>query len=186
MKIALYGGTFDPIHHGHLILARTAREELELDQVVFVPAALSPHKLASNPAPAAIRLEMVHAAVDGEPGFAVDESEVQRTGPSFAIETVESWRHRNPEAQLFYLIGEDNVAELPTWRRYKDLLRLAQFVVFGRGASNGAHSFPIVARRFDISATDLRERVARGHSIRYLVPDSVRSIIETRELYRGN
>ncbi|MEO8352527.1 MAG: nicotinate-nucleotide adenylyltransferase [Chthoniobacteraceae bacterium] len=186
MKIALYGGTFDPIHHGHLILARTALEQLAFDRVVFVPAALSPHKLASKPAPAEIRIEMVRAAIEDEPGFAVDESEARQTGPSFAIETVESWRRREPEAEMFYLIGEDNVAELPTWRQCEELRRRAQFVVFGRGAGDAVHSFPVVDRRFDISATELRERVARGHSIRYLVPESVRALIETHGLYRGN
>src|SRR4051812_31304590 len=98
VNIALFGGTFDPIHHGHLILAREALEQLALDRVVFIPAAQSPHKLAYLPAPAETRLEMVRAAVADEPRFEIDESEVQRPGPSFTIDTVEAWRARAPEA----------------------------------------------------------------------------------------
>lgn len=186
MKLALYGGTFDPIHHGHLILAREAREQLGLDRVVFVPAALSPHKLASNPSPAGVRVEMLRAAIAEEPGFELDEREAARPGPSYAIETIEAWRACEPAAEIFYLIGHDNVAELPTWRRYDDLLRLAQFVVFGRADGGAAHPFPVIERRVDISATHLRRRVARGLSVRYLVPESVRAIVAARGLYQGD
>lgn len=184
VNIALFGGTFDPIHHGHLILAREALEQLALDRVVFIPAARSPHKLTHPPSPAEIRLEMVRAAVVDEPHFEVDEEETQRAGPSFTIDTVESWRARVPGAALFYFIGHDNVRELPTWRRYAELRTLVQFVVFGRGENSVPHDFPTIARRVDISATDIRARVARGASIRYLVPESVRAIIAARGLYQ--
>ena len=186
VKIALFGGTFDPIHHGHLILAREALEQLGLERVVFIPAAQSPHKLANAPALPEARLEMVRAAVADEARFAVDDSEVRGAGPSFTIDTVEAWRAQEPEARLFYFIGHDNVRELPTWRRHAELRALVQFVVFGRGEHGAAHDFPTVARRVDISATDIRARVARGASIRYLVPESVRAIIAARGLYRGN
>ena len=101
MKIALYGGTFDPIHHGHLILAREAIGQLGLARVVFIPAAQSPHKLARMPAPAEARLEMVRAAVADEAGFEVDDAEIRRPGPSFTIDTVEAWLAREPGAELF-------------------------------------------------------------------------------------
>lgn len=186
MKIALYGGTFDPIHHGHLILAREAVEQLGLDRVVFIPAAQSPHKLARAPEPAVARLEMVRAAVSEEARFEVDDAEMRRAGPSFTIDTVEAWLARVPGIELFYLIGHDNVRELPTWRRFGELRRLVQFVVCGRGENGASHDFPVIARRVDISATDIRARVARGDSIRYLVPDAVRAIIAARGLYQGN
>lgn len=187
MKIALFGGTFDPIHHAHLLLARDALEQLGIDKVVFIPAAQSPHKLARLPAPADARLQMVHAAVAGEEHFKVDDSELHRTGPSFTIDTVEAWRARLPAAELYYLVGDDNLRELHTWRRFEELRTLVQFVVFGRSGS-AAHEhagFPRLTRHVDISATEIRERVARGRSIRYLVPDAVLAIIEARGLYRG-
>lgn len=185
MRTALFGGTFDPIHHGHLILAREAMEQLGLDRVVFVPAALSPHKLARQPAPPGLRLQMVRAAIAGEPGFECDGSETEQAGPSFTVDTVTAWRKNAPSDELYYLIGQDNVRELPTWRHYEELRRMVRFVVFERDAHAPAHDFPRVLRRVDISATDLRKRVAQGRSIRYLVPEPVRAIIETHQLYQG-
>ena len=105
MKTALYGGSFDPIHHGHLILAREAMEQLGLDRVVFIPAAVSPFKLDAKPAPADVRLAMVRAAIAGEAGFECDDSEVHRPGPSFTVDTVEAWKKRAPGDELFYFIG---------------------------------------------------------------------------------
>lgn len=186
MRLALYGGTFDPIHHGHLLLARDALEALEVDRVVFIPAGLSPHKLSTAPAPAEFRLEMLAAALADEPRFTLDDSELSRPGPSFAIDTVERLHALHPEAKLHYLIGADNVPELHTWRRIDDLRALAEFVVFGRGKDGAAESggFRVLPRRIDISATEIRQRVAQGASIRYLVPDAVRSIIAAQHLYQ--
>jgi nicotinate-nucleotide adenylyltransferase len=185
MRLALYGGTFDPVHLGHLLLARDALEELALDRVIFIPAALSPHKLVTIPAPAAARLEMLVAALADEPGFTMDDSELQRPGPSFAIDTVERFRTTHPGAELFYLIGADNLRELHTWRRIDELRQLVEFVVFGRGDAIAAESgFRILGRRLDISATEIRRRVARGESIRYLVPEPVRALIAAHHLYQ--
>ena len=100
MNLALYGGTFDPVHHGHLILAREALEQLALDRVIFIPAALSPHKLARDPAPAALRCAMLAAALADEPRFALDDSELQRPGPSFSIDSVERIAAQFPGARL--------------------------------------------------------------------------------------
>lgn len=183
-RIGLYGGTFDPIHHGHLVLARDAIEQLALDRVVFIPAALSPHKLATSPVAPAIRRDMVAAAIAGEARFELDDSEIHRTGPSFTIDTVEQVRAARPGSALFYFIGEDNVAALHTWRRIDELRQLVQFVVFGRGEGAAVHDFPLLSRRIDISATEIRTRVARGESIRYLVPESVRAIIAQHHLYQ--
>ncbi len=185
MKTALYGGSFDPIHHGHLILAREALEQLGLDRVVFIPAAVSPFKLDAQPVAAEIRLEMVRAAIAGEPRFECDDSEIHREGPSFTVDTVEAWRRRAPGDELFYFIGQDNVRDLPKWRRWEELRTLAQFVVFERDAGAPQHEFPRVQRRFDVSATEIRKRVAESRSIRYLVPQAVRSIIEKHRLYQG-
>jgi nicotinate-nucleotide adenylyltransferase len=183
-KIGIFGGTFDPIHHGHLILAREALETLALDLVVFIAAAASPHKPDSEFAGPALRLEMVRAAIAGEPSFAFDAMELERPAPSYAIDSVEALRQREPEAEFFYLVGEDNVARLNTWHRFTELEKLVQFIVLDRTGRQGAYPYPVIRRHLDISATDIRNRVATGRSIRYLVPPAVETIIRERQLYR--
>jgi cytidyltransferase-like protein len=116
-KIGLFGGSFNPIHHGHLILARDAMEALALDRVIFIPANVSPHKLGQPPAPASIRCEMVEAAIAGEARFSMDACEAEREGPSFAIDTVRLMRSRFQNAEIFYFIGEDNLPALHTLAR---------------------------------------------------------------------
>ena len=183
-KIGIFGGTFDPIHHGHLILARDAIEQLQLDELLFIPAAISPHKLDRTPTPADARVEMLRAAIEGEPQFCLDTLELERPAPSFTVDTVEALRIREPDAQFVYLIGEDNVARLSTWHRFAELSQMVQFAVLDRTGLKTEHPFPTVRRHVDISATDIRNRVARGQSIRYLVPPGVEKIIRERQLYR--
>lgn len=184
LKIALYGGTFDPVHTGHLILARTALETLGLDRVLLIPNTISPHKLARQPTPPEVRLAMLEAAVADEPGLSVSPVELERGGPSFAIDTVQHLREREPEAEIFYLIGADNLSALDTWHRIAELRELVRFIVFTRETGGSHPQFPEIRRRIDISATDIRERVAKGLSIRYLVPEKVRAIIAQHQLYR--
>ena len=183
-KIGIFGGTFDPIHHGHLILARDALEKLQLDSVIFIPAALSPHKLEREPTPADVRLEMLRAAIEGEPRFCLDALELERPSPSYTVDSVETLRHREPTAEFFFFIGEDNVARLSTWQRFAELSKMVQFVVLDRSGLKTGHPYPAIRRHLDISATDIRNRVARGQSIRYLVPPAVETIIRERQLYR--
>ena len=183
-KIGIFGGTFDPIHHGHLILAREALETLALEVVVFIAAAASPHKPDFESAAAAVRLEMIRAAIEGEPRFAFDDMELERPSPSYAIDSVEALRQREPDAEFFYLVGEDNVARLNTWHRFAELEKLVQFIVLDRTGRKGAYPYPVIRRHLDISATDIRNRVATGRSIRYLVPPAVETIIRERQLYR--
>ena len=182
-KIGIFGGTFDPIHHGHLILARDALEQLALDELIFIPAALSPHKLGGSPADANARVEMLRAAIAGEPRFCLDLMELERPAPSYTVETMEALRSRQPDAQFIYLVGEDNVPQLSTWRRFADLSKIVQFAVLDRTGMRTAHPYPTVRRHIDISASDIRNRVARGQSIRYLVPPAVEEIIRARQLY---
>ena len=183
-KIGIFGGTFDPVHNGHLILARDAVEQLEFDELLFIPAALSPHKLGQTPAIADARVEMLRAAIEGEPRFCLDTLELERPAPSYAVDTIEALRTRDPNAQFVYLIGEDNVARLSTWHRFPELSQMVQFAVLNRTGLKTEHPFPTVRRHVDISATDIRNRVARGQSIRYLVPLAVEEIIRQRQLYR--
>lgn len=188
--VGIYGGTFDPIHVGHLILARDAVEQLGLSRLIFVPAAISPHKLTAGPgASAEARWAMVQAAINGEPAFCADDCELRREGPSYAFDTVTLLRQALPAATpLYYLIGEDNVRALHTWHRIEELRDLVHFVVFRRrhgGEAPWEMGFPVVDRVIDISATDIRMRVAGGRSIRYLVPEAVAEIVDARRLYRG-
>ncbi|MFN2476479.1 MAG: nicotinate-nucleotide adenylyltransferase [Chthoniobacterales bacterium] len=182
-KIGIYGGTFDPVHHAHLILAREALERLQLDEVIFVPAAMSPHKLDGTPTDSAARLAMLQAAIEGEPRFSVDEIELQRPPPSFTIDTIESYVGASADTEIHYLLGSDNLPRLHTWHRFAELERLVRFVVLNRGAKIVACPYEIVERQIDISATEIRNRVATGRSIRYLVPPAVEEIIRRRQLY---
>ena len=183
LKIAIYGGTFDPIHHGHLILAREARERLGLDRIIFIPAAMSPFKTKSASS-GEIRISMVRAAIADEPGFAVDDCELQRPPPSYTIDTVQEITEREPDAEIFCLIGDDNVRGLSKWHRADELRKMVRFVVLDRSGHTDSHDFPVIGRKIDISATEIRKRVASGRSIRYLVPAAVQEIIGREQLYQ--
>jgi len=184
LKIAIYGGTFDPVHHAHLILARQAIETLGLEKVILVPAAISPLKKAAPVASGEVRLAMLEAAVKGEPEFEVNQCELLRPPPSYTIDTVEDIRGRERDASIYCLIGEDNVEELPRWHRFAELEKMVRFVVLDRSGKQPSHSYQVIHRRIDISATEIRRRVAQNESIRYLVPDSVDEIIQREKLYR--
>lgn len=182
-RIAIYGGTFDPVHHAHLILARDALETLRLDKVIFVPAAISPLKKAAPVASGELRLAMLRAAIKGEPKFAADDCELRRSPPSYTIDTVEEVQRRNSGTGIYCLIGEDNVARLTKWHRFIDLTKMVHFVVLDRTGQRANHSYPVIDRKMDISATEIRGRVASGRSIRYLVPAAVEEIIRREKLY---
>lgn len=185
MKIGIYGGTFDPIHHGHLILSRQACEEHGFDQLIFVPAALSPFKKQPARASGELRLEMLRAAIQGQKDFIADDCELKRPPPSYSFDTVLQIRERDPNADLFWLIGADNLSELHRWRRVEEMKMLVQFIILDRGrAKKTPQVYPVVHRNIDISATDIRNRVASGRSIRYLVPQAVEEIIRREKLYR--
>jgi len=186
MKLGLYGGTFDPIHHGHLILARDAVETLGLDRLFFIPNTISPHKLATQPAPAFLRARMIRAAIEDEPRFDIEETELSRTGPSYAIDTVLELRERyGADAEFYYLIGQDNVKDLHTWRRADELHHLVTFVVLARHAQDTPLPYVTLERKIEISATEIRKRIANGSSIRYLVPEKVRELLERHQLYKS-
>ena len=184
-KIGIYGGSFDPIHHGHLILAREALEALALDEIMFVLAAQSPHKQGGAPTASAVRWEMLNAAIAAEPGFAASRFEIDRPPPSYSIDTVEALRARQPQREFFFLVGEDNLPELSSWHRFADLQKLVEFVVFDRSGEEVEYAYPAIRRKIDISATTIRKRVANGQSIRYLVPEAVERIIRRENLYQG-
>ena len=183
-KIGIYGGTFDPIHHAHLILAREALEVLRLDKIIFVPAALAPHKLSQPAAPAPVRFEMVRAAIADEHGFALSSCELDRAAPSYSIDTVRELQADDSSAEFYFLLGEDNVSELHAWHEIDILKQMVNFVVLDRTGLETEHSFKTIRRHVDISATEIRKRVATGQSIRYLVPETVERIIHRENLYQ--
>jgi nicotinate-nucleotide adenylyltransferase len=185
-KIGLYGGSFDPIHNGHLILARDAMERLELDKVIFLPARISPHKLDRPPAPPGARCQMLAAAIADEPRFEMDPCEIEREGPSFTIDTVQLFRDRYPGAKLYYFIGDDNLPELDTWRDIANLRESAHFVVLSRAGMPFFSEFPIITRHIEISSTEIRNRIARGLSVRYMVPLPACDVIAKLGLYRDD
>jgi nicotinate-nucleotide adenylyltransferase len=183
-KIGIYGGTFDPVHNAHLILARDTAEQLQLEQVLFIPAAVNPHKQEQHSTPGELRLEMLRAAAAGDELLHVSDIELRRPPPSYTIDTVEEIRRTSPDAELFYLIGADNLRKLHTWRRFDELRQLVQFVVLARGSERPTTDFPTIQRQISISATEIRNRVATGRSIRYLVPPAVEEIIRREQLYQ--
>jgi len=182
-KIGIYGGSFDPIHHGHLILAREAREVLDFEKIIFIPAAVSPFKRRPPSATGEARLAMLRAAIQGEDGFEVDDCELRRPPPSWTIDTVLEIRKREPDSEVYLLVGEDNVATLDGWGRFDELKKVVRFVVLDRTGSEAQRAYRIVRRKIDISATNIRMRVACGQSIRYLVPPAVEEIICREKLY---
>ncbi len=186
--VGLFGGSFDPIHHGHLIVAQAAAGVLGLAEIRLIPARAQPFKGAGHGASPLQRAEMVGAAVAGEPAFRVDRIELEREGPSYTVDTVRALRAREPGAEFIVLVGSDAAAELPQWHEAAELVRLARIVSFGRGMRDtgavpaGIECIAVPA--IEISATAIRERVRRGQSIRYWVPDAVADYIATHGLYR--
>ena len=186
-SVGLLGGSFDPIHHGHLIVARVAAEALGLGMVRFVPAREQPFKRGRHAAPAADRAAMLDLAVAGSPGFAVERAELERAGPSYTVDTLEWLRAREPGVAFTLLLGADAAAELDAWHRAGDLPGLARIVVFARPGTPVPAS-PLIAATVevpavDISATEIRRRVRSGGPIRYWVPDAVAEYVARHRLY---
>lgn len=217
-RTGLFGGTFNPVHVAHLCAAQDVAETLELDRVVFIPSATPPHKLPTpeaTMAPAALRLAWVRLAISGNPRFSVDDLEVTRDGPSYTVETLRIYRERlAPELPIF-LIGQDAMREIDTWKEPEALLGLAHFAVMTRpplaplpldeviphalagafemaaGGETARHRRTgTLVRRvritpLDVSASDLRARIRSGRSVRYLIPDAVREAVLDSAVYAG-
>jgi nicotinate-nucleotide adenylyltransferase len=188
-RIGLFGGSFDPVHLGHLLVAQAAREEMELDRLFFIPAAQSPFKPERQPTPPGARLRLLRLALAGKPWCVLDEQEIQRGGVSYTIDTVRAYRLSYPEVDLHYLIGADHVEKLPKWREADQLAKLVRFIVIPRpGRPNMPLPEPFQGRTLagfplGVSSSEIRERVARGLSIQDLVPEAVAEAIRNNGLY---
>ena len=187
--IGLFGGSFDPVHLGHLLVAQAAREELDLARLIFIPAAQSPFKPDSQPTPAPERLRLLRLALAGKSWCATDDQEIKRGGVSYTIDTARDYAARFPEARLFYLIGADHLPQLPTWRAAEELARLVEFVVIPRpGQAEQPFPAPFRGRALagfplGVSSSQIRGRVKAGLPIDHLVPDRVAEAIRNNRLY---
>ena len=189
MRLGVYGGSFDPPHLGHLLPVIDAAEQLELDGVRFVPAAVQPLKVGRASASPADRLAMTERLVQGIPGFSVDPAEIDRPGLSYTVDTLAGLAEANPGAELFLLLGADAFVLFEQWREPERIRTLATVVVMVRGASAltlpaGSEMQVLQSRRVDISSTELRARVRDGRTIRGFVPDAVADYIAEHRLYR--
>jgi nicotinate-nucleotide adenylyltransferase len=189
-RIGLYGGSFDPVHCGHLLVAQAAVEELNLERLFFIPAAQSPFKPECQPTLAAVRLRLLHLALAGETRYEIDTQELHRGGVSFTIDTVRDYVRRFAPAEFFYLIGADHLRLLPNWREAGDLARLVAFVVVprpGEALAPGPAPFRIQALSgfpLGLSSSQIRARAKAGLPLHGLVPAAVAEAIGRDRLYR--
>jgi nicotinate-nucleotide adenylyltransferase len=185
-KIALFGGTFDPVHIGHMHLAEVAKASLELDEVRFLPCRISPHKSDSKPASAEDRVAMLKLATAGLPWAVVDDFELRRDGPSFSFETAEAMAERFPDARLFWIMGGDQWESLPTWRHPERLAKNVEFIVLSRGEEllpREGYRMHVVHGAHPASATEIRQAIAQGALTHPWLLPSVERWIEDRSLY---
>ena len=188
-RLGLFGGSFDPVHLGHLLVAQAAREELGMARVFFIPAAQSPFKPGAAPASPAQRLRMLRLALAGQVNCEIDDQEVRRGGVSYTIDTVRDYARRFPDAQLFYLIGADHVPQLPKWREADELARRVEFLVISRpGRAEAVLPSPFRGRALSgfplgVSSSQVRERVRAGLPVDLLVGEAVAEAIRNNQLY---
>jgi nicotinate-nucleotide adenylyltransferase len=200
MRIGIFGGTFDPIHYGHLILAEQCREQGPLDEVWFLPAPRPPHKGEHALTRFEQRVEMLTLAIAGNPAFRIDEMEKERTGPSYTAETLAELHRRHPGDEFFLMVGSDTLADLPSWREPQQVVRLASLLVARRPNHDVTpvdelrvrlalpESIPLQIEvvempLIDIASRDLRRRAAADRSLRYFLPRAVEIYIQDKHLY---
>ena len=215
-RLGILGGTFNPIHLGHLRGAEAAREEFDLQKIYFIPAAVPPHKRQTIEASPAHRMEIVHLAIEDNPAFSVSDVELSREGKSYSIETILHFRRHYPEAELFFILGIDSFLEVTTWKRYQELFSLCHFVVLNRPGSappelrdltppdfwarfdpmiqashwihnpSGFSTYFLDRPVMDISSSEIRDRIRTGRSVRYMMPEKVAAYIYENGFYSGS
>lgn len=188
MRIGILGGTFDPIHIGHLILAEEALWKLKLDKVIFIPSYLPPHKVPEGVLEPEHRFKMVGLAIEGNLKFDISRLEIDLKGKSYSIDTLKRLKeHFKPDTEFFFITGSDSLKELFSWKQIDEIFELSKFIVAKRPG------FPIeetpkevqvvVITEVEVSSSEIRKRLSQGQSIRYLVPEAVRAYIERHRLY---
>ncbi|HET9949726.1 MAG TPA: nicotinate-nucleotide adenylyltransferase [Longimicrobiales bacterium] len=192
-RIGLFGGTFDPPHRGHVVVASDVADALDLDCLLWIPARRSPHKPPGSGSPPEVRLEMVRAAAEGDPRFRVETLELERDEPSYTVDTVRELRARYPDAELFLVLGADQLRAFPSWREPERIVEDVRLAVMDRGGDSarevargvpgGDRAVFVPVRRVDVSSTAVRARVREGRDISALVPERVREIIAREGLY---
>ena len=189
-KVGIFGGTFDPIHHGHLITAQSVREIRQLDKIIFIPSFISPHKKDLNSANPEHRMNMLNLAVDGVDFFEVSDYEINKEGISYTIDTVKEFKKKYDN--LEFIMGYDNIFKFHTWKEPDAIMKLTKVLVLERKSSK-PHPFDdkyveqaifVKTRGIEISATDIRERVKNGMPVHYLVPQKVKEYIYNFNLYK--
>ena len=191
-KIGILGGTFDPIHLGHLVLAEQVKEKLKLDQVVFIPCLRSPHKTRQKLSPAKDRYRMTQLAVEGNSSFAVSDIELKRKGLSYTVDTLTDLKNLYPNSKIYFLTGSDVLKEFAAWKHPEQIYRLAKVVIairpgfdeFDRRNRFAKKSIVVPITGIDVSSSEIRRRVKKGKSVRYLVPARVEEYVMRRKLYR--
>jgi nicotinate-nucleotide adenylyltransferase len=196
VNVGILGGTFDPVHNGHLLLAERAREQLQLDEVLFIPAGDPWRKSNRVVTPAEHRLAMLQLAIADNDAFGISGVELARGGPTYTADTIEALASERLDDAFWFILGSDALDDLPNWREPERIVRHAMLAVAARESRDVDEAasrvpkvrdriVPIVCPRYDVSSTDIRARVAAGQSVRYLVPEPVRLYIEERGLYQG-
>ena len=195
MKTGILGGTFDPVHNGHLFIAETARVSCGLDRVIFVPNQTPPHKLSWNLSPAEHRLAMVRLALEGNPYFEVSTVEFDRQGTSYSVDTLQALSMQNPGDELYFILGSDSLNDLPTWHQPQQIAHLARFIVIERDCCPIQQLRKTLPQLYversiflenvliSISATQIRQYVQDRYPVRYLTPDGIVEYIQQNQLY---
>jgi len=200
MRIGIFGGSFDPIHHGHLVLAECCREQACLDQVWFMPCSLGPQKPAGAHGTVRQRTEMIELALGGHEAFVLSKLEIERGDVSYTVDTLKQVKETNPEDELFLMMGDDSLENFPDWRDPKTICELATPLVVNRPGSGEVdlsvlkpfvsperfesfEKLSITSPRIEISSSEIRKKVQQGQSIRFLTPRSVEKYIETQKLF---
>lgn len=201
VKIVIFGGTFDPVHMGHLALAERVRSDMAVTKVIFVPANKPPHKTSQRVTSGRHRLNMLKEAIKDNPGFEVSEVELLRDGPSYTVDTMRYFAALYPKEQLFFLMGMDSLLELDTWKDVDIILDLCHLLVVTRPGytlDRGEERFKRLPLKLwertrfltmpglDIASREIRERIREGKSVRYLIPEGVLKYIEENDIYRDS
>jgi nicotinate-nucleotide adenylyltransferase len=188
MKIGILGGTFNPIHIGHLILAEEVREKLCLDRIIFVPTYLAPHKDNSDIAPAKDRFTMVKMAIAKNKYFFVSDIEIKRDGRSYTIDTINEFKKLYPKDELYFITGSDLLKYLDEWKDLGEIIKMVKFIVATRPGypleKIPSYISTVAIRAVDISAFEIRQAIGENRSFRYLVPEVVFRYINKKKLYR--